>query len=330
MQAYEQQNGVRILDYLDLHYYPQASGVALSGAGNAATQALRLRSTRSLWDPSYTDESWIGEPVYLVPRMRDWVNVNYPGTKLAIGEYNWGALNHINGALAQADVLGIFGREQLDLATLWDPPTPSEPGAYAFRMYLSYDGDGARFGEVSVAASSANQDSVSIYAAERTVDGSLTLMIINKSAQALTSAVTLSGFVPAADAAVYRYSSANLGAIVQAADQPIAPGGFSATFPASSITLVVVPAASGAACGDGVVQGVEQCDAGPNNGTESSCCDAACHFKPNGSASCDGNSCTRPDTCTNGVCTSGTCGAGSACSICGGTCSAGGGCQCLF
>ena len=45
MQAYEQQNGVRVLDYLDLHYYPQANGVSLSTAGNATTQALRLRST---------------------------------------------------------------------------------------------------------------------------------------------------------------------------------------------------------------------------------------------------------------------------------------------
>ena len=52
MRAYEQQHGVRILDYLDLHYYPQAAGVSLSPAGSAATQALRLRSTRSLWDPT--------------------------------------------------------------------------------------------------------------------------------------------------------------------------------------------------------------------------------------------------------------------------------------
>jgi len=120
MRAYEQTTGTRILDYLDLHFYPQASGVALSGAGSAATQALRLRSTRALWDPAYTDESWIAEPVYLIPRMRNWVQQNYPGTLTALSEYNWGALDHINGALTQADVLGIFGREGLDLAALWD------------------------------------------------------------------------------------------------------------------------------------------------------------------------------------------------------------------
>ena len=146
MKAYEQAHGVRLVDYLDLHYYPQADGVSLSGAGNAATQALRLRSTRSLWDPTYVDESWIGGAgweggiVKLIPRMKEWVTANYTGTKLAITEYNWGALDHINGAVAQADVLGIFGREGLDLATLWGPPTVNQPGAYAFRMYRNYDG----------------------------------------------------------------------------------------------------------------------------------------------------------------------------------------------
>ena len=134
---------MRLLDYLDLHYYPQASGVSLSGAGDAATQARRLRSTRvAVGSRRYVDESWINEAVRLIPRMRDWVAQYYPGTKLAIGEYNWGALDHINGALAQADVLGIFGREGLDLATLWAPPTASQPGAFAFRMYRNYDGAG--------------------------------------------------------------------------------------------------------------------------------------------------------------------------------------------
>ena len=50
----------RTLDILDIHYYPQASGVT-SNKTDAATAALRLRSTRSLWDPTYTDESWIAQ-----------------------------------------------------------------------------------------------------------------------------------------------------------------------------------------------------------------------------------------------------------------------------
>ncbi len=240
MQFEENENGQRLLDYLDLHYYPQAAGVALSSAGGASTQALRLRSTRALWDPTYVDESWIDDTVRLIPRMREWVDTYYPGTKLAITEYNWGGLEHINGALAQADVLGIFGREGLDLAALWGPPSSSQPGAYAFCMYLNYNGLGYGFGESSVSASSGDQEEVAIYAALRAQDGALTLMIINKTGQALTSEVNLSGFDPATSALVYRYSAANLNAILLQPSQGLSNAGFSATFPANSITLVII------------------------------------------------------------------------------------------
>ncbi len=240
MQAYEQTNGVRILDYLDLHYYPQAPGVALSSAGDSSTQALRLRSTRSLWDPSYSDESWIDEPVNLIPRMRAWVEQYYPGTKLAITEYNWGALDHLNGALTQADVLGIFGREGLDLATLWASLGSEDPWAYAFRMYRNYDGEGSAFGETSVSAASSDETKLAIYAAERDADGALTVMVINKSADNLTSTVNLSGFSPASSAEVYRYSVADLHAVTPQADQAISSAGFTATYPRESITLIVL------------------------------------------------------------------------------------------
>lgn len=219
--------------------------MALAPAGAAATQALRLRSTRSLWDPSYVDESWIGEAVRLVPRMHEWVSANYPGTKLAVTEYNWGALDAVNGALAQADVLGIFGREGLDLATLWAPPTSSQPGAYAFRMYLDYDGAGGRFGDVAVRAQSADQDQVAIYGAERTSDGALTLMIVNKTTSAAATTVTLADFAPAATARMYHYGAAAPSTIVHDADVAVTGTVISTTFPASAITLLVVPRASG-------------------------------------------------------------------------------------
>jgi hypothetical protein len=246
LYAYEQLNGVRLLDYLDLHYYPQAAGVTLSPAGSADTQALRLRSTRSLWDPTYADESWIngtegGPAVRLIPRMRAWVNAHYPGTRLAITEYNWGALDHLNGALAQADVLGIFGREGLDLATLWAPPTATQPGAFAFRTYRNYDGAGSKFGDMSVDAASADQGQLAIYAAQRSSDFALTLMVINKASIGLTSSVTISGFSPGVSAQVYRYSAANLNAILAQPNQALGPTGFTAAFPPSSITLFVVP-----------------------------------------------------------------------------------------
>ncbi|HEX5688317.1 MAG TPA: glycoside hydrolase family 44 protein [Ideonella sp.] len=245
MKAYEQQHGKRILDYLDEHYYPQANGV-FSNNTDAATNALRLRSTRSLWDPTYTDESWIADKVNLIPRMRSWVANNYPGTKLAISEYSWGAVNHINGALAQADVLGIFGRERLDLATLWSPPDTNDAVAFAFRMYLNVDGKGGRFGAYGVRATSADQSKLSVYASRRGKKGAMTLIAVNKSGTPLSSKITLNHFAAGAHAKVYRYSPANLSAIQHLANTPVTAGVINAELPADSITMYVVPVAAAA------------------------------------------------------------------------------------
>ncbi|MDQ1300333.1 MAG: hypothetical protein QG637_250 [Chloroflexota bacterium] len=257
MKAYDDAYGVRLLDYLDLHFYPQASGVSLAPAGSAATQALRLRSTRALWDPTYVDESWIagagpdGGIVRLIPRMREWIAANYPGTKLALGEYNWGGLESINGALAQADVLGIFGREGMALATLWSPPALTAPGAFAFRIYRNYDGAGAKFGEVSVAATSSDQSKLAAYAAERAADGALTLMVINKTDGALAADLNIANRPAMRTAStqsgpqtahVYQYSPANLSAIVSQPDIVLGAGPTLVTFPARSLTLLIVPA----------------------------------------------------------------------------------------
>jgi hypothetical protein len=246
MKAYaDAHGGKRLLDYFDEHYYPQSPGVALQGAGDAATQALRLRSTRSLWDPSYVDESWIGTdvgapPIQLIPRMRAWVDAYYPGTKVAVTEYNFGGLESINGALAQADVLGIFGRERVGLATLWAGPSETQPGAFAFRMFRNYDGAGGAFGDVGVAASSGDQGQLAVYAAQRSTDGHVTIVVVNKTGAAITSKLTVSGLPGATTAARYQYSSADLTAVAHPANLAVAAGLITAAYPANSITTLVL------------------------------------------------------------------------------------------
>jgi uncharacterized protein (TIGR03437 family) len=251
--------------------------VAFSSAGDAATQALRLQSTRVFWDPSYvvTGDYWTrdvdrnGAPVapQFIPRLRDIVAQNYPGTKIALTEYNWGALDNINGALAQADLLGIFGREGLDMATLWGPPKPTDPGAFAFKIYRNYDGIGGSFGETSVQASSDDQSQLSIYAAMRS-DLNLTLMVINKTSSDLSSIVSLTNFTAGGAAKVWRYSPVNLNAIVPQPDVAVSGNGINTMFLANSITLLVIPPANlpverpvitavtnAASCGSAIVPG---------------------------------------------------------------------------
>lgn len=173
----DQKSGVRSLDDLDVHYYPQAPEVT-SKSDDADSQALRIRSTRSLYDPAYVDESWIGEPVNLIPRLKAWIGANYPGTGLAISEYNWGGALDPSGAVAEAIVLGVFGREGVDVANYWTYPSPdSFPGA-AFMLYRNYDGHAAHFGDLSLPAA-ANHRLVSTFAARDSRTGDLDVMLIN-------------------------------------------------------------------------------------------------------------------------------------------------------
>ncbi len=242
-QTYETKNNVRLLDYYDTHAY-------LAPGSNPASL---LDSTREWWDPTYivNGDYWICDPAnhgastapQLIPRLKTIINANYPGTKLAITEYSFGSLDTITGALAQADILGIFGREGVDLATIWGPPKPTDPGAFAFRMYRNYDGIGGEFGETGVQATSADQGQLSVYAALRS-DLNLTAVVINKTANDLSSTLNLANFSPGAAAHVWRYSGANLGAIVAQPDVATNAGAVTTVFPAYSITLLDFPPAS--------------------------------------------------------------------------------------
>jgi hypothetical protein len=270
--------GARLLDYVDLHTYfapdyPANSGnsVGFTTAGDTEAQQARLNSTRVFWDPTYTDSSnnfpqpnYTTDPNYttscnvpqqapqLIPMMQQWIAKDYPGTKTAITEYNWGGMESINGALAQADILGIFGRQGLNFATLWPTTTDSTqvPGTMAFAIYRNYDGHKSTFGNTALASTSANQGALSVYGALRTSDNTVTVVVINKTYGDLTDTLSLTGLSTSATTAqAYLYSNANLASIVAQPALTVTPppSGSAAstianyTFPAQSITLLVIP-----------------------------------------------------------------------------------------
>lgn len=230
--------GKRILDYFSVHFYPQ--GGAFSNDVSNTMQAKRNRSTRSLWDPNYIDESWINDKVKLVPRLKQWVATYYPGTPVGVTEYNWGAESHINGATAQADILGILGREGADLAVRWTCPQAGTPVYNAFKMYRNYDGAKSVFGDISVGVTGPDPDNVATFAATRMSDGALTVMVINKYLTGSTP-VTVSFNGPAATGAAHAWQLTSTNAITHLADIAVAANSLTTTVPAQSITLLVVP-----------------------------------------------------------------------------------------
>jgi len=91
-----------------------------------------------------------------------------------------------------------------------------------------------------VLAQTTDPDKLSVFAAQRS-DSALTVIVINKTTGSLTSQVSLANFSPDKAAKVFRYSGAHLSGIAAQPDQAVASNGFSATFPAYSITLFVIP-----------------------------------------------------------------------------------------
>ncbi len=233
-----QLRAAHLLDIVTVHYYPQSG--EFGNDVSASMQQKRNRSTRSLWDPNYTDESWIGDKVRLIPRMREWAG----GLPIGITEYNWGAESDMNGATAQADLLGIFGREGLDLAARWTTPATGSPAYDAIRIYRNYDGAKSAFGNTSVSASGPNPDEVAVFAAQRSSDGALTVMIVTKVLSGTTAAtVRLANF--AAGASAQRWQLAAGARITRAADVAVNGGAVSLTLPAKSVTLLVIPGGKG-------------------------------------------------------------------------------------
>jgi hypothetical protein len=235
MAAYDKAHGQRILDYFDEHYY-----------FNTSTPAAQLASTRTLWDPTYNGGTWVEQwdfngPMQLIPRFRSWISANYPGTLLSLSEYSIDSgQKSIVDAIAEMDVLGIFGREPLDFANMWSAPGTQDPIAYAFRMFRNYDGNGSQFGDTSISAVSSDQGSLSIYAAQRSSDNAVTILVINKTTTALTSAIALANLSLPATAQVYSYSQASLTSIAHPSDTAITSGSVSYTFPGYSAVLFVV------------------------------------------------------------------------------------------
>jgi hypothetical protein len=214
-----------------------------------------MQAPRSLWDPTYDEKSWVNEvaggPVRLLPRLRDKIAAHYPGTKIAITEYYYGRGGDISGGIAQADVLGIFGREGVYAANLWPLANVAAYGgsgarAYAYvfgalKMFRDYDGNRGSFGDTGLFASSSDTEKGSVYASmdagrpERVV-----IVAINKSDRALSTSISLTHSRALGRAEVYTMTDGSPDPARQP-DLVLPQGGtFTYTMPAMSVSTLVL------------------------------------------------------------------------------------------
>jgi len=203
MQNAEQEHGKRLIDVLDFHWYPSGTGAGhriTEGGTSLEEIEARIQSPRSLFDTTYSEDSWIvndfysGGAIALLPRIKEKIATHYPGTKIAITEYFFGAESHISGGIAQADMLGVCAKEGVYAATLWDEGAENTMTSYiksAFEAFRNYDGNGGTFGDSIVFSKSEDIEKGSIYGSVSTETGDVILIAINKSNSAQKTGFTL-------------------------------------------------------------------------------------------------------------------------------------------
>ncbi|KAH8825196.1 glycoside hydrolase family 44-domain-containing protein [Flagelloscypha sp. PMI_526] len=200
MKANDASVGKRTLDYLDIHYYfaPDTS------ANDDAAKALRMRMTRSLWDTTYVDESWIGtstpqshQPnatiVQLIPRMQSLIAANYPWNQALhkrVGIHVDGRRYHWRLRSLQTPWVSSECTDSMALPTGEHRPRTSPVGL----AYWLYRGAGNVFGDRSAkfTVTGFNPNVLGVYAGT-TSASKPSLVIVNKDLAKPVS-LNISGF----------------------------------------------------------------------------------------------------------------------------------------
>jgi hypothetical protein len=215
--------------------------------GDSSSIANSFTQVRNYWDPTYNPgtalNGLLGGPLEMIPRFQNWVATYYPGTCVAMSEYEVQHTgNSLADALVLADALGVFGYYGLQLANLYDTVNSTDPEAYTFRLYRNYDGAGSQFGDTAVlsASSDATESQLSVYGATRSSDKALTIVVINKTASAIQTSLSIANFDSTGSAAVYTYSNANLNKIVAGSPATVASNAIQFSFPGYSATLFIL------------------------------------------------------------------------------------------
>ena len=165
--------GIRLLDVLDVHWYPQGGPDSLIDAEDERLAEILLAAPRSLTEKGYRENSWITDalPVSdepelalpILPSLSRLIDRWYPGTDLAVMEYNFGGPNALFAGLATVDALGRMATAGVRYSGYWGHLQGWI--AEAFRLYTTPDENGAGFSGRAVETLFDHPDSAGVHAA---------------------------------------------------------------------------------------------------------------------------------------------------------------------
>jgi hypothetical protein len=245
--------GVRLVDYLDLHYYPQGDNLAgldndVASGEQADVQARRMRSLRELYDPSYASESWIGQTAYPqsqsvascarchrhpLPRHQTGSDRIQVGGRTTVSP-----VPSLRPSCWRSSVARVLTTRRAGWRQTWG--TLSE---HAFRLFLDYDGALSRVIGDSVPATSSLPESIGAYAIDR-VGGPLQVLLFNRTPGARSVDLALAG-IGAQSYSAWRLTAAGYAQVANVV--PLAGATLAlADLPGFSATLLVIERGAGA------------------------------------------------------------------------------------
>jgi len=185
----EQASGVKLLDVLDLHWYP-------SETNNAdVVQSYRIffdetydypgangvKTINGNWDTSQTKE-------FIFKRINDWLDQYFGenhGITLGLTEFGSGTSDPNANAVLYASMLGTFAQNGVEIFTPWTWKTGMWETLHLFSRYAKGQ---------NVPALSSDEETVSAYSTVNDKEDSLTVMLVNRSGVSKKVNLKLKGF----------------------------------------------------------------------------------------------------------------------------------------
>lgn len=194
------------MDAIDWHYYPLDSSQTSTTSSAVPSVAHALQEDASDWPPAGLDFASI-----IFPHLKTLKKTYAPNAELWVDEFaedsgvsnGSGISDRVVGALWAADALGRFAEQGADAVfrfifkagaehkySLIDENYLPRPEYYTYWLYAQ------QFGDHMVQATSDAQSVVAAHASTKAADGTLRVILVNKTTTAQKAHVTLGDYVP--------------------------------------------------------------------------------------------------------------------------------------